>query len=149
MTVYSSDETIPMTVDMSINPTIGGNMNYAQAANKPVINGHELAAGENSLDDIGVYSSDDVDDLLDDKADVTDIPTKTSDLTNDSGFITSETDPTVPAWAKAATKPSYTASEVGAVASNQGIANAGKFLIVGNDGTVVPVTMTAWQGGAY
>lgn len=45
-----------------------------------------------------------------------DIPKKTSQLTNDSGFITdfTETDPTVPAWAKAATKPAYTAAEVGA-----------------------------------
>lgn len=45
------------------------------------------------------------------------IPTKVSDLTNDSGFITgyTETDPTVPAWAKAANKPSYTATEVGAL----------------------------------
>ena len=43
------------------------------------------------------------------------IPGKTSDLTNDSGFITgyTETDPTVPAWAKNATKPSYTKSEIG------------------------------------
>lgn len=49
----------------------------------------------------------------------TKIPAKTSDLTNDSGFITSytETDPTVPAWAKEPKKPSYTASEVGADAS--------------------------------
>jgi len=46
------------------------------------------------------------------------IPTSTSQLTNDSGFITSETDPTVPAWAKAATKPTYTASEVGALPSD-------------------------------
>ena len=45
----------------------------------------------------------------------TSIPSKTSDLTNDSGFLTSETDPTVPSWAKALSKPSYTASEVGAV----------------------------------
>ena len=45
------------------------------------------------------------------------VPTKTSDLTNDSNFLTSftETDPTVPSWAKASTKPSYTASEVGAL----------------------------------
>ena len=45
------------------------------------------------------------------------VPTKTSDITNDSGYLTSytETDPTVPSWAKASTKPSYTASEVGAV----------------------------------
>lgn len=43
------------------------------------------------------------------------IPSKTSDLTNDSGFITgyTETDPTVPSWAKASSKPSYTKSEVG------------------------------------
>lgn len=49
--------------------------------------------------------------------DTTQIPTKVSDLTNDSGFITgyTETDPTVPAWAKAASKPTYTAAEVGAL----------------------------------
>ena len=42
---------------------------------------------------------------------------KTSDITNDSGYITgyTETDPTVPSWAKASSKPSYTASEVGAL----------------------------------
>lgn len=74
---------------------------------------------------------------LDLKADKTAVPTKTSQLTNDSGYLTrvvsddlptdvkaslkradtalqSESDPTVPAWAKAATKPSYTAAEVGA-----------------------------------
>jgi hypothetical protein len=43
------------------------------------------------------------------------IPTKLSQLINDKGFITdyTETDPTVPAWAKAASKPSYSKSEVG------------------------------------
>ena len=48
------------------------------------------------------------------------IPNKTSQLTNDSGFITgyTETDPTVPAWAKAPSKPTYTASEVGAAPSS-------------------------------
>ena len=39
-----------------------------------------------------------------------------------AGYITQETDPTVPAWAKAANKPTYTASEVGAV-SNSDVAN--------------------------
>ena len=45
-------------------------------------------------------------------------PSKTSQLTNDSGFITTETDPTVPAWAKADTKPVYTAEEVGALSAD-------------------------------
>ena len=42
-------------------------------------------------------------------------PTKLSELTNDAGFASSitETDPTVPAWAKASSKPTYTKSEVG------------------------------------
>lgn len=50
--------------------------------------------------------------------DSTHIPSKVSELSNDSGYITTETDPTVPAWAKASSKPSYTASEVGALPSN-------------------------------
>lgn len=46
-----------------------------------------------------------------------DIPTNVSSFTNDAGYLTSytETDPTVPAWAKASTKPTYTAAEVGAL----------------------------------
>ena len=49
------------------------------------------------------------------------VPTKVSDLTNDSGYITgyTETDPTVPSWAKASSKPSYTAAEVGAVPTSR------------------------------
>lgn len=62
-----------------------------------------------------------------------DVPTKVSDLTDDSDHYTkpaggipasdlaetyltsyTETDPTVPAWAKEPTKPTYTAAEVGA-----------------------------------
>lgn len=45
------------------------------------------------------------------------IPTKLSELDNDSGYMTSytETDPTVPSWAKSIMKPRYTASEVGAL----------------------------------
>ena len=43
------------------------------------------------------------------------VPTNVSAFTNDAGYLTSETDPTVPSWAKQSTKPSYTASEVGAL----------------------------------
>jgi hypothetical protein len=42
------------------------------------------------------------------------IPTNVSELNNDAGYITSytETDPTVPSWAKQTNKPSYTLDEV-------------------------------------
>jgi len=45
------------------------------------------------------------------------VPTSNTAFTNDAGYITgyTETDPTVPSWAKAASKPTYTASEVGAL----------------------------------
>lgn len=46
------------------------------------------------------------------KADISAIPTKVSQLTNDSGFVSGAD---IPAWAKEATKPSYTAAEVGAI----------------------------------
>lgn len=60
------------------------------------------------------------------------IPSKTSELQNDSsfvdetalngkGYLTKETDPTVPAWAKSASKPTYTAAEVGALPSDTAI----------------------------
>lgn len=44
-------------------------------------------------------------------------PTNVSVFANDAGYLTTftETDPTVPSWAKASSKPSYTASEVGAL----------------------------------
>lgn len=57
------------------------------------------------------------------------IPTDVSAFTNDAGYLTSytETDPTVPSWAKQASKPTYTAAEVGATTTsdvNTLIANA-------------------------
>lgn len=41
-----------------------------------------------------------------------DVFTKTSQLENDSDFISTETDPTVPAWAKNSSKPDYTVEEI-------------------------------------
>lgn len=50
-----------------------------------------------------------------------DMPTRVSQLTNDAGYLTgyTESDPTVPQWAKAPTKPTYTASEVGAYSTGE------------------------------
>ena len=79
-----------------------------------------------------------------------DVPTKVSELENDSGYLTSytETDPTVPAWAKAPTKPTYTASEVGADA--YGAAAAVQSNLDGHTGnTTLHITAaerTSWNG---
>lgn len=46
------------------------------------------------------------------------------DIMSGSGFITVETDPTVPSWAKQPSKPGYTYSEVGAAAAGHDHSNA-------------------------
>lgn len=69
-------------------------------------------------------------------ADKPTIPTNTSDLNNDSGFISSETDPTVPSWAKAANKPSYDYSEIGNTPSLATVATSGSYNDLNNKPTI-------------
>jgi len=89
--------------------------------------GYETLSIKNNEDDIVTFSSDNYwGNVLEENEYVTsmalnDINSKlvssASQIVNDVGFITgyTETDPTVPSWAKQSTKPSYTASEVGAL----------------------------------
>ena len=72
-----------------------GTTDYTTLTNKPQLNGVMLE-GNKSLDDIGVQPK--------------------------GNYLTTETDPTVPSWAKNPTKPSYTATEVGADASGTAVA---------------------------
>lgn len=80
----------------------GGTSNYNELTNKPKINNVELK-GNKSLNDLGIQPAGNY-------ALESEIPTKTSDLTNDSGFITSytETDPTVPSHVKNITQANIT-----------------------------------------
>lgn len=94
------------------------------------------------------------------------IPTKVSELTNDAGYLNvipdeyvtetelaakgyltsfTETDPTVPAWAKAASKPTYTAAEVGAVPTSRtvnGKALSSNITLSASDVGALPSTTT-------
>lgn len=84
------------------------------------INGSFAALGTTAIDLSNVYTKGEADKKLEEKADKTEIPTiptLISSFTNDKGYMTefTETDPTVPAWAKTENKPSYTAAEVGAL----------------------------------
>lgn len=79
------------------------------AADKAKLDGIESGAQTNVQSDWSAASGDAA--ILNKPA----IPAATSELINDSGYISTETDPTVPAWAKAASKPAYTAAEVGAL----------------------------------
>lgn len=100
---------------------------YEELDNLPQVNGVELKGNKTNSElgiptktsqlqnDSGFITNAPVTSVNGETGDVTvDVPTKTSDLTNDSGFITgyTETDPTVPSWAKQATKPTYDYSEI-------------------------------------
>ena len=61
--------------------------------------------------------------------------------------LQTETDPTVPSWAKASAKPTYTASEVGAIPAPSSPAT-GAFL-VWNGSAWVAQTLSTWSGGNY
>ena len=120
----------------SVNKKIGAVVITAQDLG--ALTEHQDISGKaNAADLANVAVSGDYNDLVNKPA----IPSKTSDLINDSGFLSehqslegyateewvdeqgflmsyTETDPTVPAWAKAPRKPTYTASEVGALPVN-------------------------------
>ncbi len=80
----------------------------------------------------------------------------TNDFTNayktklDSALTSyTETDPTVPAWAKTANKPTYTASEVGAVPTTRtvnGKALSSNITLTASDVGALPSTTTLFSG---
>lgn len=118
MTVSASDTNVPMTLS-SDDRTLGMGMDSAvfiapvKGVKGDAETDYRTGYVNLTADNIGIDTS--VFALR------TELPTETSDLTNDSGFIdgsqvpSNETDPTVPSWAKQPTKPTYTASEVHAL----------------------------------
>ena len=78
---------------------------WAKAATKPSYNADEI-----DYDETGEWS---VKDILDSKQSaISDLATIRAGATKGATAVQTETDPTVPAWAKAATKPSYAAHEI-------------------------------------
>ena len=88
------------------------------AADKAKLNGVAEGAQQNIIESISVN---DVEQEVTSKGVNIAIPTALSQLSDDVGYLTEESDPTVPVWAKQAQKPTYTASEVGALPADTDI----------------------------
>lgn len=87
---------------------------WAKAESKPAYTANEIGLGNvDNTADIDKPISTATQTALDGKADTGHTHT-VSDITDMPAYLTQETDPTVPAWAKAKNKPTYTADEVGA-----------------------------------
>ena len=85
------------------------------ATDKAKLNGMESGAQENVIESVSVNGAEQS--VTAKGVDIT-VPTALSDLTDDVGYLTEESDPTVPSWAKQPQKPAYTASEVGALSAD-------------------------------
>ena len=91
---------------------------WAKAESKPAYTASEIGLGNiDNTADIDKPISTATQTALDSKADTGHTHT-VSDITDMPAYLTQETDPTVPAWAKAESKPTYTADEVGAAKKN-------------------------------
>lgn len=94
-----------------------------------------------ALDTVGdaIYDhASEISSLQSGKADKSEIPTAVSELTNDSGFQTASD-----------VQTAINTAVSGKLDTAQGAANAGKFMVVGSDGNIAAVAMTAWQGGSF
>jgi len=115
-------------------------------------NGKSTFSGSyNDLTDKPTLFSGDYNDLSN-KPTIPTVPTNVSAFTNDAGYITgyTETDPTVPSWAKASTKPTYTASEVGALPDTTVIpteSTVSGWGFTKNAGTITGITMNGASKG--
>lgn len=91
---------------------------WAKAKSKPAYTASEVGLGNvDNTADIDKPISTATQTALDGKSDTGHTHT-VSDITDMPAYLTQETDPTVPAWAKAKNKPTYTADEVGAAKKN-------------------------------
>lgn len=91
---------------------------WAKLSEKPTYTANEIGLGNvDNTADADKPISTATQTALDGKSDTGHTHT-VSDITDMPAYLTQETDPTVPAWAKAKNKPTYTADEVGAAEKN-------------------------------
>lgn len=109
----TADGTI--SVDLSAYLKSADISEWAKQSDKPTYTANEIGLGNvDNTADADKPISTATQTALDGKADTGHTHT-VSDITDMPAYLTEETDPTVPAWAKAESKPVYTAEEVGAV----------------------------------
>ena len=113
-------DNISVTADGTISVDLSGYLKadeiseWAKAENKPAYTASEIGLGNvDNTADADKPISTATQTALDGKADTGHTHT-VSDITDMPAYLTQETDPTVPAWAKSKNKPTYTADEVGA-----------------------------------
>lgn len=145
------------TLDSSISETTGQAISAITITNGKITGSSKVSVGDanqNAFSNVKVgsttISADTTTDTLELAA--SGLVTLTPDATNDKVTISAsytETDPTVPSWAKASTKPTYTASEVGAVPTSRtvnGKALSSDITLSASDVSALPDSTVIPQG---
>ena len=109
---YTTVSNKAMTALQSFTETDPTVSSWAKAATKPSYAWNEIVSKPTfaTVATSGSYND------LSNKPTIPTVPTNISSFNNDAGYLTgyTESDPTIKSWAKAETKPTYTADEVGA-----------------------------------
>jgi hypothetical protein len=107
-------------------PTISA---WAKEANKPVYDYSEIQNTPTipTVPDLAAVATSGNYNDLQNRPQIPQIPANVSAFNNDKGYLTTETDPTVSAWAKAATKPTYNYSEIKNTPTLSTVATSGNY----------------------
>ena len=146
----------------------GGTTDYDQLSNRPSINGHTLT-GNQTAEQLGLATPSDIPSVpvqsVNGKTGAVELTAAdvgagtyskpsggipASDLASAVQTSLGKADTalqSVPSTYR--TAAAQDTIDSGKLNANQGAANAGKFMVVGSDGVVTPVTMQTWQGGSY
>jgi hypothetical protein len=126
-------------------PTISA---WAKEANKPVYDYSEIQNTPTipTVPDLAAVATSGNYNDLQNRPQIPQIPANVSAFNNDKGYLTTETDPTVSAWAKAATKPTYNYSEIKNTPTLSTVATSGNYNDLSNTPTIptVPTNVSAF-----
>ena len=102
---------------------------WAKEANKPQYDYSEIQNTPTipTLPDLAAVATSGNYNDLQNRPQIPQIPANVSAFNNDKGYLTTETDPTVSAWAKEATKPTYNYSEIKNTPTLSTVATSGNY----------------------
>ena len=134
--VYEDDGNGNVTINTSITETDPTVPSWAKQSTKPTYTKSEVGLG--NVDNVQQYSASNPP------------PYPVTSVNGDTGAVTiTETDPTVPSWAKASSKPTYTSSEVGAIANPETKSNGQVLTYNGTSGLWEAANSAGGRGAIF
>lgn len=107
-----SNAVVSARTDLSAAIAAATPADYADVKSQVATNTAAISSHSSQLSNLATVATSGSYNDLSNKPTIPTVPTDVSAFNNDAGYLLAETDPTVPSWAKASTKPSYAYSEI-------------------------------------